>query len=127
LRAANLSVRGNIVSDCGSCRRWVIPVPSTRGDSKIARTDQRQTAVTSIAYHPPIDLTGHSHSTGVHSLSVPLAMSKILPRWFAESTNRLLATDGLIARDSESEEDEEEEEEDDEDDDDEDENDGYSE
>ena len=54
-------------------------------------------------------------------------MSKILPRWFAESTNRLLATDGLIARDSESEEDEEEEEEDDEDDDDEDENDGYSE
>jgi hypothetical protein len=36
-------------------------------------------------------------------------MSTILPRWFAESTDRLMATDGLIVRGAEEDEDEEEE------------------
>jgi hypothetical protein len=61
-------------------------------------------------------------------------MTKILSRLFAESTDRLPATDGLIVRDSESEEDEEEEDEEEEEEEDEeedgdgeDEDDGYSE
>jgi len=55
-------------------------------------------------------------------------MSKILPRWFAESADRLMATDGLIVRESEEDEDDEEEEGEEEDQgDDEDDNDGYSE
>jgi hypothetical protein len=57
-------------------------------------------------------------------------MSKILPRWFAESADRLMATDGLIARGAEEDEEEEEEEEEDkkeQEDDSEDEDDGYSE
>jgi hypothetical protein len=55
-------------------------------------------------------------------------MSKILPRWFAESADRLMATDGLIARGAEEDEEEEEEEDKKEQEDDsEDEDDGYSE
>jgi len=54
-------------------------------------------------------------------------MSKILPRWHAEATDRLQAADGLIARDSDQDEEEEDEEEDDEEEDSEDESDGYSE
>ena len=55
-------------------------------------------------------------------------MSKIRPRWSAEATDRLLATDGLIARGSEEEDEEEEQEPDEEEEeDDEDESDGYSE
>jgi hypothetical protein len=53
-------------------------------------------------------------------------MSKILPRWFAESTDRLLATDGHVARGAE-EEDEDEEDKKEKEKDSEDEDDGYSE
>jgi hypothetical protein len=53
--------------------------------------------------------------------------NKIFPRWFAESTDRLLATDGLIARGAEEEDDEDEEEEDKKEKDDDSEDDGYSE
>jgi hypothetical protein len=52
--------------------------------------------------------------------------NKILPRWSAESTDRLLATDGLTVRGAE-EEDEDEEEEDKNEKDDDSEDDGYSE
>ena len=53
-------------------------------------------------------------------------MRNLLPRWFAESTDRLMATDGLIARGAE-EEDEDEEEEDKKEKDEDSEDDGYSE
>jgi hypothetical protein len=55
-------------------------------------------------------------------------MRKILPRWSAEPTDRLLATDGLIVRgEEEEEEDEDEEEEDKKEKDKDSEDDGYSE
>jgi hypothetical protein len=55
-------------------------------------------------------------------------MSKISPRWLAEHTDRLLASDGLVAGDPEDEEEEEEDDkENDEEEDTEDEDDGYSE
>ena len=38
-----------------------------------------------------------------------MAMSKICPTWFAEATDRLLAADGLIARDSDDDEEDEDE------------------
>jgi hypothetical protein len=60
-------------------------------------------------------------------LGVPLAMSKILPKSSPESTDRLLATDGLIARGAEEEEEDEEEDKKQEEEDNEDEDDGYSE
>ena len=55
-------------------------------------------------------------------------MTNIFPRWFAESTDRLMASDGLIARGAE-EDDEDDEEADnkEQEDDSEDEGDGYSE
>jgi hypothetical protein len=101
------------------------------------RTSNSQMAnIISIASLTAVELTGRrrqSHSTGVQLSGVPLAMSKIPPRWSAESTDRLLATDDILARgaeedEEEEEEDEEEEEEDGEDENDsEDEDDGYSE
>jgi hypothetical protein len=54
-------------------------------------------------------------------------MSKISPRWLAEHTDRLLASDGLVAGDPEDEEEEEDDKENDEEEDTEDEDDGYSE
>ena len=58
-------------------------------------------------------------------------MSKIRPTWLAEATDRLIAADALIARDSDEDEEEEDEEEqqeeEDEEEDSEDESDGYSE
>ena len=53
-------------------------------------------------------------------------MTKIRPTSFAEAADRLLATDGLTAQDSDEEEEDEDEDEEDKDQD-EDENDGYSE
>ena len=56
-------------------------------------------------------------------------MSNILSRWFPKSTDRSMASDGLIARGAEEEDDDEDEDKKDEneDDDSEDEGDGYSE
>jgi hypothetical protein len=54
-------------------------------------------------------------------------MSKILPRWFAESTDRLMVTDGKVARGAEEDEDEEEEDKKEKEEGGEDEDDGYSE
>jgi hypothetical protein len=60
-------------------------------------------------------------------LGVPLAMSNILPRWSTESTDRLLATDGLISRGAEEDDEDEEEDKKEEEEGGEDEGDGYSE
>jgi hypothetical protein len=72
-------------------------------------------------------LTGHSLSTGVRLLGVPLAMSKILPRSSDESTYRLMASEGLIARGGEEDDEDEEEDKKQEEEDNEDKDDGYSE
>ena len=92
-----------------------------------------QTAVISITYHPPINLTRHSHGAGVPLLSVPLAMRKICPTWLA-ATDRLLAANEDIAQGSDGDEEEEDEqeeeadeEEEEEEEDSEEESDGYSE
>jgi len=54
-------------------------------------------------------------------------MSNILPRWSAESTDRLLATDDILARGVEEDDEDEEEDKKEEEEDSEDEDDGYSE
>ena len=79
----------------------------------------------SMCEHTGLQIRDLPHSTGVPLLGVPLAMRKISPIWLAEATDRLLAADGLIARDSD--EDEEEEDDEEEEEDTEDEYDGYSE
>jgi hypothetical protein len=79
---------------------------------------------------PPINLTRHSHGTGVLLLSVPLAMSKICPTSLAEATDRLLANEDIAQGsngDEEEEGEQEEEEDEEEEEDSEDESDGYSE
>ena len=68
-----------------------------------------------------------SRNTDIPLLGVPLAMSKILFRWSAESTDRLLATDDILARGAEEDDEDEEEDKKEEEEDSEDEDDGYSE
>ena len=83
-----------------------------------------------LSWCKPSMVVVDSGNTGITWLGVLLDMNKSFPRWSAESTDRLLATDDILARGAGEEEEEEEEEEKkrrEDDSEDEDEGDGYSE